>query len=65
MATRYMILDNKGVIWSSADHDALETGSALMAAVASGDTEAYAEELGDSSIWHGDLIFAQEISRTR
>jgi hypothetical protein len=61
---RYLIFDENGVLWSDDGYDAFETGSALMAAVAHGPcTEFVREHLGHS--WHGDLVFVQEISRTR
>ncbi len=61
---RYLIVDDHGVLWSDDSYDAFETGSALMAAANDGArTKLVNEHLGQS--WLGDLIFAQEISRTR
>jgi len=61
---RYMISDNKGVLWSDDGYDARETGAELMAAVENGYKKLFVKKyLGDS--WTGDLVLVQEISRTR
>lgn len=61
--TRYMISDDTGVLWSSDEYDAHETGSAIMGAVDQGRPEDYRQEIGES--WQGDLVLAQELYRTR
>lgn len=63
MRNTYMIIDDNGVIWSSDSYDAFEEGSALMAAVANGKKKKYKNQLGEK--WSGDLVFVQELSRTR
>ena len=61
---RYMIIDDKGVVWSDNGYDACETGSNLIAAVEGGYKKQFVKKhLGDS--WTGDLVLVQEISRTR
>ena len=57
----YMILDDKGILWSSNDTEALEEGSSIMEAVKDGNKPEYKKHIGKS--WTGDLVFAQEISR--
>lgn len=62
MSVRYMIIDNRGVLWSSDSYDALEEGSAIMGAVSAGDEDGYKDALGES--WSGDLVLVMELART-
>lgn len=60
----FMIIDDKGVLWSDDSYDAFETGSEIMAAVENGNKKKLVKEnLGDS--WTGDLVLVQEVFRTR
>jgi hypothetical protein len=63
MNQRHMIIDDKGVVWSSDEYDAFEEGSALIAAVTDGDIERYKDALGET--WTGDLVLVKELARTR
>lgn len=60
---RHIIMDDNKTIWSSDEYDAFEHGSSIMAAVDAGDPEGYREFIGEN--WDGDLVFVQELSRTR
>ena len=65
MATspRHMIIDDNGVLWSSDSYDAAEEGAAIMSAVDEGKKKKYEPHIGTT--WAGDLVFVQEIARTR
>lgn len=63
MANQHMIMDDNGVIWSSSSDDAFEEGSAIMKAVEDGKKKGYKDAIGDT--WTGDLVFVQELGRTR
>lgn len=63
MAERHMIIDDKGVLWSSDDYDAFETGSAILAAVDASKKKGYVEQIGET--WNGDLVLVKELARTR
>ena len=63
MGQRYSIMDDKGVIWSSDAPNAHDEGVDIMTAVDAGKTKIYEPVLDKS--WEGDLVFVQELSRTR
>ena len=56
-------MDDKGVIWSSDAPNAHDEGVDIMTAVDAGKTKIYEPVLDKS--WEGDLVFVQELSRTR
>ncbi len=60
---RHMIIDDTGVLWSSDEYDAFETGSAIMASVDAGEPDGYRDAIGGA--WKGDLVLVAELSRTR
>lgn len=63
MNKRYMIMDDTGVLWSSGSPDAFEEGSAIMTAVDAGKQKLYVPHI--SAAWTGDLVFVEELARTR
>lgn len=61
---KFLIIDSKGVIWSSSSPDAEKQGRALMEAVQLGCKKQFVRKhLGDS--WDGDLVLVKELARTR
>ena len=62
-SNRVMILDDKGVLWSSDSAEARLEGLGILHAVEQGRKHEYCDAIGES--WTGDLVLVEELARVR